>query len=84
MNQLLLRFNNITIDIYDMDWDERAEVYRRAISLTWSGRFNDVRGPPIATWVSTFRSGQLVKSWAIIMAHSIGAAKYDSKTEYNG
>jgi hypothetical protein len=42
-----------------MDWDERAEVYHRAISLAWSGRFNDVRGPPIATWVSTFRNGQL-------------------------
>ncbi|KAL4964163.1 phosphotransferase family protein [Aspergillus stella-maris] len=38
-----------------MDWDERAEASHYAESLSWSGRFNDARGSPIADWVSTFR-----------------------------
>jgi hypothetical protein len=31
-----------------------------------------------------FETASFVKLWAIIAALLIGAAKYDSKTEYNG
>ncbi|KAL2819759.1 kinase-like domain-containing protein [Aspergillus granulosus] len=41
-----------------MDWDERAEASHYAESLSWASRFNSTRGPPIATWVSTFRNNQ--------------------------
>ncbi|RDW63221.1 phosphotransferase family protein [Aspergillus mulundensis] len=41
-----------------MDWDERAHASHYAESLSWARRFNSTKGPPIATWVSTFRNNQ--------------------------
>ncbi|KAJ0414799.1 kinase-like domain-containing protein [Aspergillus carlsbadensis] len=41
-----------------MDWDERAQASHYAESLSWASRFNSSKGPPIATWVSTFRNNQ--------------------------
>lgn len=40
-----------------MDWDERAENSHRSDSLAWSGKFNEARGGPFSTWLSTFRNG---------------------------
>ncbi|KFX93034.1 hypothetical protein O988_07031 [Pseudogymnoascus sp. VKM F-3808] len=40
-----------------MDWDERAEHSHRADSLAWSSKFNEARGGPLSTWLSTFRNG---------------------------
>lgn len=41
-----------------MDWDERAHASHYAESLSWARQFNSTKGPPIATWVSTFRDNQ--------------------------
>ncbi|KFY46464.1 hypothetical protein V495_02450 [Pseudogymnoascus sp. VKM F-4514 (FW-929)] len=40
-----------------MDWDKRAEHSHRADSLAWSSKFNEARGGPLSTWLSTFRNG---------------------------
>lgn len=40
-----------------MDWDERAERAHYVEAVLWSHKFNQQRGVPLTTWVSTFRDG---------------------------
>lgn len=40
-----------------MDWDERVERAHYVEAGLWSYKFNQCRGVPLTTWVSTFRGG---------------------------
>lgn len=40
-----------------MEWDERAELAHDTLCDEWFSKFRAQRGPIIANWVSSFRSG---------------------------
>jgi hypothetical protein len=61
-----------------MDWDERVEAGHYANSLAWAGRFNNVRGPAVASWVSTFRNNQ----YAEVVGDYCGSFNWSCKVRF--